>query len=483
MTKLPASRALVTQIVTEALARSDYDVLLPLLSSHVFRPIALADATFAAELATATSKQDTDIRLILLYFGSIREPSQRTTIWHRLLNRAAIDPSLLGTLLGSTLNLTSLAPPPEGGLDTAFLQLLDDALSGSSSPAAGILPRVLASPTPYILNDTIEHARETLANLVSLTSDAALRDAAIDLAPVRTALRLAGPAMTRDTNDAWSPLRSKAFLLSRLSSLDPDEPIKLVSDTERTSVLLDLASALLDVSVTATPEAILDSALAAWPEPQTILELLFPTQVDLSRMRSVFIRKPLPAGWAVVDPLALPAPPGFATGATSAAISETDAQGRTPYERVIAALVGLFAGERALARKAIWVLPHLSVLELEASSTITTSNNAASTLLAYLLVAPSDADDNWLVRLAEAVAAHRKPAAGDAPTDLQEVVVEMIHGCVSPREAMGLAIVLRRLLSGAEVKDAEAWTKAARTLERAGKLNAVLRVFPFADQT
>ncbi|KAH7090867.1 hypothetical protein BKA62DRAFT_745446 [Auriculariales sp. MPI-PUGE-AT-0066] len=405
LAKLPETNDFITALASSALETSNSALLVPLLENTTFRPIIIDDAGFSQQLATAAGEEFTDVRLVLLYLAN-------NQVWNRLLRRSAKDESLLSILLEASRssNISGVQSlEPDSGVDELFNRLLEEALSNPAT-TSDVAAKVLANPILFLQHETVSLAHERLTSVMSLTVEATLRDAAVDLAPAGAALRLVTPSFSQPE---WSALRVKAFLLSHLTNLEAE--VELQGEEERDAALLDLSSALLDVSVLASPTQILSAALAATKnDPAPVLGLLIPQHAELAKLRTAFARSPLPAAWAV---------------------AHLDADGRTAYERVLTVIVRLLSDNRDLAKCSAWVIQHLAIAIAVAERGAKHKVDGAEGLLAYMLVAPVD-DEGWLT--------------------------------------IALDGVLRRILAGAEVRDAESWVKAARAFEKTGNEELLL---------
>ncbi|KZV78944.1 hypothetical protein EXIGLDRAFT_661699 [Exidia glandulosa HHB12029] len=373
-------------------------------------------------------------------------------LWNTILSRA--DTSTLPQLLAfqAAHPAVNSLRPQGTELDALFQSMLDAVLSGTSPP--DVTAQLLAKPEPFISPAALAAAEERIASCVSLTTDAVLRDPSVDVTPARSAIALLHAR-------AWSGVRPKAFVLARLvpNSL-PNVVIALDGEEERDAVLHTLHDLLLDTSVLATPAQILDTALRTTAGPQRVMNLLFPPASELERMRVEAARVPYPPSYAVVEPLAASTSTSAASS-VSVAKKSVDSHGKTAYTRLLEALVPFLCTERSLARENPWIIAHVALLP---------STLDVDTLAAYLLAPP---DDGWHIRVADAIT---KPA-GSLNDALADVLVHIVRNCATPREAVGLGKLLKRLLNGAEVNEAEAWTRAARSLERSTPLasHAILR--------
>ncbi|EJD43916.1 hypothetical protein AURDEDRAFT_185239 [Auricularia subglabra TFB-10046 SS5] len=436
---------LVLELAHAAVGRRDDGTLFGLLNT--FSSQLMVDPVFSSTLDTLVSQQETAPQILVAYLTHRSDDALRSQVWHSVLARA--DSTILSLVLDTLPRSPSLQSlrPQSHELDSFFDTLIVDVLAGNT--AVDLAARLLAQPEPFLSPDALSAAEARIATSVAVTADALLRDPHVDLTAARAALAL----VTASAGRPWSGVRPKAFLIARLvPGALPTDTVIALAEPERDAVLLDLADLLVDTSVLATPAQILDAALrAASDDARRVMNLLFPQPAVLDHMRAEAAGEPFPEGWAVVEPLAV----GAASSSSSTVAKRADTHGKTAYERVLGALLPFLSAERALARDNLWVLAHLALLPPAQSDL----------LAAYLLVPPSD--DGW----------HAAVAEGRANDALGAAVSTVVRACATHREAVGVAWLLRRLLSGAEVADAEAWIKAARGMERSAPLaaHAILR--------
>ena len=225
-----------------------------------------------------------------------------------------------------------------------------------------------------------------------------------------------------------------------------------------------------------------------------ILKDLFPHQHELDELLSELPHNPLDPTLVIVDPLI---PPRSLWKIESPHQPQYDSSGFSEYARIVTSLISVATTDRILARENPWLLRHFLTLSMAAADCLSLpsvesaffSQNVSPDILHEIvsrtqaltsfLLTDDVADDNWrslLTAFIQGVTSPENPEGSQLSTFVMNCLSHALQDG-SIRESRVLYTIVKHLLNGAAVADAEQWILLARRLEKQGKDSLLLSCF------
>ncbi|GAA5947534.1 hypothetical protein JCM3765_001719 [Sporobolomyces pararoseus] len=323
------------------------------------------------------------LSLLVSHLATTSQAS-RSSIWQSLF---ATSPSPLVFLrLIDSLSHSSLAQDlPSADLDPEVLKMANRMLSvdkSGSEDELEILRRIMLQPQPFVDSSLPSKlaslAIESLTSTVSSALEASSSPTASTFSPlVPTTALLANYVQSKEnatevatSQEAVVALSQVAFLLpnSRIDSALPGEAIaaaqqawqeisQLGGDEVIEKAMKSLTSLLVDVKARPSAVEIVQAGsalLSTVPSSSISLSSLLPTPHDLDELyNKLSLSDPSPA-LSILEPLVsatdnspLPSPNAF------------DSAFLTSYPRALLGFLEIASRDHSLARKSLWIVPHL----------------------------------------------------------------------------------------------------------------------------
>ncbi|GAA5944519.1 ubiquitin-protein ligase RKR1 [Sporobolomyces koalae] len=462
------------------------------------------------------------LSLLISHIAST-SPSSRSSIWHSLFATSPT-PIVLLRLIDAVKLANISKQLPSADLDTEVLKIAQKVLSGAGSQdELETLRKIMLEPAPFVEQAVpsrlCDLAVDTLEKIASpaLASSAALPTSAA-LSPLVPATALLahfahsanGPKQLGSSERAVIGLFRVAYILplSRIETSIPGEAVAAAqqawqeiarhgNDTVVETVIASLKAQIVDVD--ARPSAIetvqAASILLQDSHSQRFtLDDILANETDLHELyKKMALSDPTPE-LSVVVPLVT-----LSAAAARPAPSRVDSAYLTAYPRALLAFLDVASRDHALARKSLWVVPHLLLLSncardelaLSAYSTGMFGRAIPQEILERLLGASEGASSYFLSLASNALADgwHAKAVThlrSKEVTTTDDQLLRVLDGLA--REARGtdakafyaqraVSTVLSSALRYSEAgpQDAERWLAFAQNLTSApGLARAIL---------
>ncbi|GAA5853357.1 hypothetical protein JCM5353_007763 [Sporobolomyces roseus] len=321
---------------------------------------------------------------LLVSHLSTTSPSSRSSIWESLFATSP-SPSTFLRLINTVTDARLVQDLPSAQLDTQVMKMGQRVLSSErsgSNDELEILRRIMLHPEPFVDSSLPTQLFDLIVTSLEKTVSPALKASS---SPSPSSLSPLIPSTALLANYAQIPQNSKqiassdsavislsqvAYLLpnSRLGSTLPDEAVAAArqawqqiaqagGDDIVSKALDSLKTQLTDVESRPSAVEVVQAGaalLAASPSSSLSLSDLLPTPESYADLYSKLSLSEASSDLSIVEPLVTP------NDTTPVpAPSSVDSAFFTSYPRAILAFLDIASRDHSLARRSLWILPHL----------------------------------------------------------------------------------------------------------------------------